>query len=185
MASTILSVVTFESSYVTRASFFSGSVFTSWTPSSFFSAIRVATAQEPQVQPLTSKAAVLVAARGGHATTSAPPPTPSAARTRGPKQQIEAAIAEVTAPALRNFALTAPSMSSRPLEDRLEGLPKPTDCFIAPAGSGARDDAGLEVRLHQPNENAVQSRPNSGCLNEQRVAVVTSGEHPTDCADMS
>src|SRR5215470_704777 len=46
------------------------SVLTSSTPSSFFRAIRVAAAQEPQVQPLTSKVTVFVAARREEATMS-------------------------------------------------------------------------------------------------------------------
>src|SRR5437867_4521642 len=48
------------------ASIFSGSVFTFSTPSSFFNAMRVEAAQEPQVQPLTPRVTVFVTARAGH-----------------------------------------------------------------------------------------------------------------------
>src|SRR5881628_828336 len=54
------------------ASIFSGSVFTFSTPSSFFNAMRVEAAQEPQVQPLTPRVTVFVAARAGHENTRNP-----------------------------------------------------------------------------------------------------------------
>jgi len=82
-------------------------------------------------------------------------------------------MADAMAPPLSSFVLPALFIPSGSLQHGLESLPKAADRLITLAAAGAGDDARLEMRLHESDENAVQRGPNRRRLKEQRVAVVS------------